>query len=310
MYDLMPEARLDHFRRSSPASSCGTTTTSSRARRSWCCRGRQPNARKSTNGGIAKKQRQGSRGHRPRRVAATGAERRRDRDTFSGNQRIFTPEVIDDIHIKSELGRYRMRGFSLFKKIPHWDDLTFLPGTLTRFVIEGYREKCETKTVIGPKAKRPLVLDIPVYVTGMSFGALSYEAKIALARGATMAGSATCSGEGGMIPDERRYSIEVVLPVHPVALRVQPAPSAAGRCLRVLHRPGLQGRARRPSDGPEGDRPGGRDALAAGRHRPALAGAPSGLARAGRSGAQDPGNPRSDQPRDPDPAEARRGARL
>ena len=123
-----------------------------------------------------------------------------------GHSRIFTPEVIDDIHIKSELGRYRMRGFSLFKKIPHWDDLTFLPGTLTRFVIEGYREKCLTETVIGPKAKRPLVLDVPVYITGMSFGALSFEAKIALARGATMAGTATCSGEGGMIPDERRYS--------------------------------------------------------------------------------------------------------
>ena len=123
-----------------------------------------------------------------------------------GNSRIFTPEVIDDIHIKSQLGRYRMRGFSLFKKIPTWDELTFLPGTLTRFVIEGYREKCLTETVIGPKAKRPLVLDIPIYITGMSFGALSYEAKTALARGATMAGTATCSGEGGMIPDERRYS--------------------------------------------------------------------------------------------------------
>src|SRR5215208_3868996 len=123
-----------------------------------------------------------------------------------GSSRIFTPEVMNDIHIKSELGRYRMRGFSLFKKIPHWDDLTFLPGTLTRFVIEGYREKCITKTVLGPRAKRPLELDIPVYITGMSFGALSYEAKTALARGATMAGSATCSGEGGMIPDERRYS--------------------------------------------------------------------------------------------------------
>jgi len=125
-----------------------------------------------------------------------------------GQSRIFTPEVIDDIHIKSELGRYRMRGFSLFKKIPTWDDLTFLPGTLTRFVIEGYREKCETRTVIGPRAKRPLVLDIPIYITGMSFGALSYEAKTALARGATMAGTATCSGEGGMIPDERRYSVK------------------------------------------------------------------------------------------------------
>ena len=62
-----------------------------------------------------------------------------------GQSRIFTREVINDIHVKSELGRYRMRGFSIFKKIPHWDELVFLPGTLTRFVIEGYREKCETK---------------------------------------------------------------------------------------------------------------------------------------------------------------------
>ena len=102
-----------------------------------------------------------------------------------GRSSIFPPEVIDDIHIKSELGRYRMRGFSLFKPIPTFDDLTFLPGTLTRFVIEGYRERCITKTVLGPRAKKPLVLDIPVYITGMSFGALSYEAKTALARGAT-----------------------------------------------------------------------------------------------------------------------------
>ena len=123
-----------------------------------------------------------------------------------GYNSIFTPDVIDDIHIKAELGRYRMRGMALMKKIPTFDDLVFLPGTLTRFVIEGYREKCETKTVIGPRCEIPIELDIPVYITGMSFGALSYEAKTALARGATMAGSATCSGEGGMIPDERRYS--------------------------------------------------------------------------------------------------------
>ena len=108
-----------------------------------------------------------------------------------GQSTLFTPEVMNDIHIKSDLGRYRMRGFSMFKPIPTWDDLTFLPGTLTRFVIEGYREKCLTKTVLGPRAKQPLELDIPVYITGMSFGALSYEAKTALARGATMAGTAT-----------------------------------------------------------------------------------------------------------------------
>jgi len=139
------------------------------------------------------------------REAQPRSEPRRNRHVL-GQNFLFTPEVIDDIHIKAELGRYRMRGMAIFKKIPSWDDLTFLPGTLTRFVIEGYREKCETKTVLGARAKRPVVLDIPIYITGMSFGALSYEAKVALARGATMAGTATCSGEGGMIPDERRYS--------------------------------------------------------------------------------------------------------
>jgi hypothetical protein len=49
-----------------------------------------------------------------------------------GQSRIFTPNVINDIHTKAELGRYRMRGFSMFKKIPHWDELMFLPGTLRR----------------------------------------------------------------------------------------------------------------------------------------------------------------------------------
>src|SRR5439155_4443624 len=78
-----------------------------------------------------------------------------------GSSKIFTPEVMNDIHIKSELGRYRMRGFSLFKKIPHSNDLNLLTYTLTRFVIEGYREKCDTQTIIGPRAKRPMVLDIP-----------------------------------------------------------------------------------------------------------------------------------------------------
>ena len=73
--------------------------------------------------------------------------------------------------------RYRMRDFPCSRKFPAGTTSPFLPGTLTRFVIEGYREKCDTKTVLGPRAKRPLVLDIPVYITGMSFGALSYEAK-------------------------------------------------------------------------------------------------------------------------------------
>src|SRR5260370_14565870 len=99
-----------------------------------------------------------------------------------GHSSIFTPEVINDIHVKAELGRYRMRGFSMFKRIPHWDELMFLPGTLTRFVIEGYREKSATKTVLGARfARHPLELAIPVYITGMSFAALSLEPKLPLA---------------------------------------------------------------------------------------------------------------------------------
>ena len=126
---------------------------------------------------------------------------------MENKSKIWTDEVIEDIKIKSEIGRYRMRGFSIFKEIPHWDDLTFLPATLTRFVIEGYREKCVTKTVLGARfAENPLELDIPIYITGMSFGALSRNAKIALAKGASLAGTATCSGEGGAIPEEREYS--------------------------------------------------------------------------------------------------------
>src|ERR671930_599444 len=139
--------------------------------------------------------------------AVMASDKTSSRRNVLGRSAIFTHEVINDIHVKSELGRYRMRGFSMFKPIPHWDELMFMPGTLTRFVIEGYREKCDTKTVLGARfAKKPIELEIPIYITGMSFGALSLEAKMALAKGASMAGTATCSGEGGMIPPERDLS--------------------------------------------------------------------------------------------------------
>src|ERR1700747_3690350 len=105
-----------------------------------------------------------------RRVAAAVSKRNK---TVLGQNFLFSPQVIDDIHIKAELGRYRMRGMALFKKIPTWDDLTILPCALTRVGIEGCRDKCETQTIIGPKPKGPLVMDIPVYISGMSFGALS-----------------------------------------------------------------------------------------------------------------------------------------
>ena len=89
-------------------------------------------------------------------LAASGNDAAHRNKNVLGKNFMFPPAVIDDIHIKAELGRYRMRGMAIFKNIPSWDDLTFLPGTLTRFVIEGYREKCATKTIIGPRAERPL----------------------------------------------------------------------------------------------------------------------------------------------------------
>ena len=63
----------------------------------------------------------------PRISTARPDETAPSENTILGRSRIFTPEVINDIHMKAELGRYRMRGFSVFKKIPHWDELVFLP---------------------------------------------------------------------------------------------------------------------------------------------------------------------------------------
>src|SRR5919205_3659892 len=119
---------------------------------------------------------------------------------------VWNDTTIEDIQAKAELGRYRIRGFSQLRErpLPSFDDLTFLPCTLTRIPLEGYREKCNTQTVLGTRfAKQPIVNDIPVMISGMSFGALSYNAKVALARGAAAAGSSTTTGDGGMLPAER-----------------------------------------------------------------------------------------------------------
>jgi glutamate synthase domain-containing protein 2 len=87
--------------------------------------------------------------------------------------------------------------------LPKWEDIQFLPAQLSRRPLLDH-DDVNTKTVIGPNAKKPLILDIPLFVSDMSFGALSKEAKIALSKGAQMAGTGICSGEGGMLPDEQQ----------------------------------------------------------------------------------------------------------
>ena len=131
---------------------------------------------------------------------------------------VYTPQVIEEIQDKALLGRYRIRGFGTLrqKPLPSLDDLTFLPASLTRIPLEGYRERCETKTVLGSRfAEQPVELEIPVMITGMSYGALSYNAKVALAKGASAVGTSTTSGDGGMLPAEREHSSKMIVEMLP-----------------------------------------------------------------------------------------------
>ncbi len=97
-------------------------------------------------------------------------------------------------------------------KLPKWDDLQFVVGQLHKLPLLD-DEDVGTDIVIGGNAAKPLKLDIPLFVSDMSFGALSEEAKVALAKGAELAGTGICSGEGGMLPEEQaansRYFYEL-----------------------------------------------------------------------------------------------------
>lgn len=88
-------------------------------------------------------------------------------------------------------------------ELPHWDDLQIMVAQMARKPLME-NDAVSTELVIGPESKRPLELKIPLFVSDMSFGALSEEAKIALARGAELAGTGICSGEGGMLPEEQQ----------------------------------------------------------------------------------------------------------
>lgn len=140
-------------------------------------------------------------------------------EIVQGRSHVWRADVLRDIQAKAELGRYQVRGFSTFQRFPSLDDLVFLPAVLTRLPLEGYREHCETKSVIGgarPElVSQPLELDIPVYLTSMSFGALGTNAKMALGLGFSRAGSATCTGEGGMLPEEREASTRLIYQMTP-----------------------------------------------------------------------------------------------
>ena len=153
----------------------------------------------------------------------------------TGSSQIWSPWVIDDIHAKAELGRYRIRGLSTFQRVTHFDDLTFLSTGLTRFPLEGYKERCNTRTVIGARqAENPLELDTPIYITGMSYGALSANAKVALGKGAAMVGTASCTGDGGMLKGEREAADKLIYQVLPSRYGLNPHHLAGAQAVEIV----------------------------------------------------------------------------
>ena len=123
----------------------------------------------------------------------------------------FDDYTLSEIRRAAATGIYDIRGGGAKRVLPHFDDLLFLGASMSRYPLEGYRERCGTKVVLGTQfAKYPIELDIPITIAGMSFGALSAQAKEALGRGATLAGTSTTTGDGGMTPEERGQSKTLV----------------------------------------------------------------------------------------------------
>ncbi|WP_420542252.1 FMN-binding glutamate synthase family protein [Sediminimonas qiaohouensis] len=119
----------------------------------------------------------------------------------------FDSYALAEIHRAAASGIYDIRGGGAKRKVPGFDDLLFLGASMSRYPLEGYREKCDTSVVLGTRfAKKPIELKIPITIAGMSFGALSAAAKEALGRGAGAMGTSTTTGDGGMTPEERGQS--------------------------------------------------------------------------------------------------------
>ena len=123
----------------------------------------------------------------------------------------FDRATIEYIQRAAASGLYEIRGLGAKRRVPNFDDLLFLAASLSRYPLEGYRERCATKTVLGTRfATRPIELAIPITVAGMSFGALSARVKDALGRAATEVGTSTTTGDGGMTTEERASSKTLV----------------------------------------------------------------------------------------------------
>jgi methylamine---glutamate N-methyltransferase subunit C len=135
----------------------------------------------------------------------------------------FSAVALAEIRRAAATGIYDIRGAGAKRPVPHFDDLLFLGASVSRYPLEGYRERCGTDVMLGARfAKNPIHLKIPITIAGMSFGALSLQAKEALGRGATAAGTSTTTGDGGMTAEEREHSQTLVYQVLPSRYGLNP----------------------------------------------------------------------------------------
>ena len=135
----------------------------------------------------------------------------------------FDDGTLSEIRRAAATGIYDIRGAGAKRRLPHFDDLLFLGASVSRYPLEGYRERCGTNVVLGARhAKKPIELKIPVTIAGMSFGSLSAPAKEALGRGASAMGTSTTTGDGGMTEEERRHSSILVYQVLPSRYGMNP----------------------------------------------------------------------------------------
>ncbi len=135
----------------------------------------------------------------------------------------FDRLAIHEIQRAARTGIYDIRGGGAKRRVPHFDDLLLLGASVSRYPLEGYRERCDTSVTLGTRfAKQPLELEIPITIAGMSFGALSAQAKEALGRGASAMGTSTTTGDGGMTPEERLSSKTLVYQLLPSRYGMNP----------------------------------------------------------------------------------------
>ena len=147
----------------------------------------------------------------------------------------FPQTVLDEIHRAADQGIYEIRGFGAKRSLPTFDDLVFLGASMSRYPLEGYREKCATDVVLGTRyAKKPIELKIPITIAGMSFGALGANAKEALGQAATAMGTSTTTGDGGMTNEERQSSKTLVYQVLPSRYGLNPDDVRRADALEVV----------------------------------------------------------------------------